>query len=164
LSARSTRLRGGGVTFRPGRRPRMLAWRPWSTSGLPCAAWAAGGRVVRRCGSCVSGGMSGWRSRKVVLVVCWAKRSGWMSGRRPRTLAVLRALTLCRVDDKVALDADRRRRFGAAPRRVGFFIFVRASRVCSSHSSYGVFSPAMVKDRLVFDGVVFRDGACLFRS
>jgi hypothetical protein len=69
-----------------------------------------------------------------------------------------------RVDEKVALDADRRRRFDVAPRKVGFFIFVRAFRVCSSHSSHDVFSPAMVKDRLVFDGVVFRDGACLFRS
>jgi hypothetical protein len=77
---------------------------------------------------------------------------------------VLKALTLCRVDNKVALDADRQHRFGAAPRRVGFFIFVRASRVCFSHSSHGVFSLAMVKGCLVFDGVVFRDGACLFRS
>jgi hypothetical protein len=91
-----------------------------------------------------------------------AGRSG--VARRPRTLVLLRALTLCRVDDKVALDADRRRHFGAAPRRVGFFIYVRASRVCSSHSSHDVFSPALVKGRLVFDRVVFRDGSCLFRS
>jgi hypothetical protein len=66
LSARSTPLRGGGVTFRPGRRPRMSVRRPWSMSSFPCAAWAAGGWVVRRCGSSASGGTSGWRSRKVV--------------------------------------------------------------------------------------------------
>jgi hypothetical protein len=36
LSARSTRLSGDGLTFRPGRRP-------WSASGLPCAAWVVGG-------------------------------------------------------------------------------------------------------------------------
>jgi hypothetical protein len=59
-------LRGGGVTFRPGRRPRMSVQRPWSMSSFPCAAWAAGGWVVRRCGSSASGGTSGRRSRKVV--------------------------------------------------------------------------------------------------
>jgi hypothetical protein len=67
LSARSTPLRRGGVTFRPGRRPRMSVRRPWSTSSFPCAVWAAGGWVVRRCGLSASGGTSGWRSRKVVI-------------------------------------------------------------------------------------------------
>jgi hypothetical protein len=33
--------------------------------------------------------------------------------------------------------------------RVDFFIFVGASRVCSSHSTHGVFSPALVGGRLV---------------
>jgi hypothetical protein len=35
LSARSTPLRRGGVTFRPGRRPRMSVRRLWSTSSFP---------------------------------------------------------------------------------------------------------------------------------
>jgi hypothetical protein len=56
----------GSLTFRPGRRPRMLVRRPWSTSSLPCAAWAAGVWFVRRCGSSRSGGTSGRRSQKVV--------------------------------------------------------------------------------------------------
>jgi hypothetical protein len=34
-----------------------------------CPVWAAGGQVVRRCGLSTSGGMSGWRCRKVVLTV-----------------------------------------------------------------------------------------------
>jgi hypothetical protein len=38
LSARSTPLRGGGVTFRPGRRPQMSVRRLWSMSSFPCAA------------------------------------------------------------------------------------------------------------------------------
>jgi hypothetical protein len=65
--------------------------------------------------------MAGWRSRKVVLVVR-ARRGGaaGCQGGGPESLAVLRALTSCRADDGVALDAGRRRRFGAAPRRVGF--------------------------------------------
>jgi hypothetical protein len=63
-------LRGGNLTFRPGRRPRMLVRRPWSTGSLPCASWATGGWVVRRCGSGSSGGTSGRRSWKMVLVVC----------------------------------------------------------------------------------------------
>jgi hypothetical protein len=68
--ARLTRLRGGNSTFRPGRRPRMLVRRPWSTSSLPCATWVAGACVMRRHSSSTSGGTSGWRSRKVVLAVC----------------------------------------------------------------------------------------------
>jgi hypothetical protein len=39
----SMRLRGGGLTFRPGRRPRILVQWPWSASSLPCAARVAGG-------------------------------------------------------------------------------------------------------------------------
>ena len=31
------------LSFRPGRRPRMLVRRPWSASGLPGVAGAAGG-------------------------------------------------------------------------------------------------------------------------
>lgn len=50
LSARSTRLSGGGSDFMSGRRPRMLVRRPWSASGVLCAAWAAGCRVVRHRG------------------------------------------------------------------------------------------------------------------
>jgi hypothetical protein len=42
LSAQFTRLREGSVIFRPGRRPRMLVRRPWSTSSFSCAAWAVG--------------------------------------------------------------------------------------------------------------------------
>jgi hypothetical protein len=43
LSARSTGLTGGGLTFRPGRRPRMLAWRPWSASvySMQLGLWVA---------------------------------------------------------------------------------------------------------------------------
>ena len=101
--------------------------RPWSTSSLPRVAWAAGGCVVRRCGSSASGGKSGWRSRKVVL---------------------LRAVILGRAGDEVARSVDRWRPFGAAPWRIDFFI-VRASRVCSSHSGHGVFSPILVGGRRV---------------
>jgi hypothetical protein len=38
----------------------------------------------------------------------------------------------------------------------GFFIFFRVSRFCFSHSSYDVFSPAIVKDRQVFTKWVFK--------
>jgi hypothetical protein len=43
LPARSACLRGGILTFRSGRRPRMLVRRPRSTSSWPCAARVAGG-------------------------------------------------------------------------------------------------------------------------
>jgi hypothetical protein len=33
--------------------------------------------------------------------------------------------------------------------RVGFFIFIGASRVCSSHSTHGIFSPALIGCHLV---------------
>jgi hypothetical protein len=36
--------------------------------------------------------------------------------------------------------------------RVDFFIFVGVSRVCSSHSTHGVFSPALVGGRLILVG------------
>jgi hypothetical protein len=39
-------------------------------------------------------------------------------------LTVLRALVSCRANDEVAFDAIRRRRIGAASRRVGFFFYV----------------------------------------
>jgi hypothetical protein len=89
LSAQSTHLRGGDLAFRPGQRPRVLVWRSWSASGLPCAAWVVGGWVVQRCGSSASGGTSGRRSRKVVLAVRWALQSRWMSGRRPRNFVTV---------------------------------------------------------------------------
>jgi hypothetical protein len=41
----------------------------WSTSSFPCAAWVAGGWVVRRYGLTASGGTSGWWFRKVVFVI-----------------------------------------------------------------------------------------------
>ena len=63
------------LPFRPGRRPRMLLRRPWSASGLPGAARAVGGRVVRRRGPGVGGGMSGRRPRKVVQVVSASSRA-----------------------------------------------------------------------------------------
>jgi hypothetical protein len=49
-------------------------------------------------------------------------------------------------------------------RRVGFFIYVWASRVCSSHSSHGVFSPAVVKGRLVLAMRCFRVCSWVFSS
>jgi hypothetical protein len=60
----------GSLTFRPGRRPRMLVRWPWSTSSLSCVAWAAGNWVVRRCGSSSSGGTLGQQPQKVVSK-CW---------------------------------------------------------------------------------------------
>jgi hypothetical protein len=65
-------LRGGNLTFRPGRRPRMLVRRPWSTSSFPvqlglrvagsCGVAARGRAVV-----CRDGGPGRW---------CW-----WFAGR-----------------------------------------------------------------------------------
>jgi hypothetical protein len=139
MSARSTRLSGDGLTFRPGRRPRILVRWPWSASSQPCAARVAAEScgVVAQVRAVASqyGDPGRW---------CW--RFAWRGaavgcrGGGPETLAVLRASTLCRADDEVALDVGHRRPFGAAPRMVGFFICIRASRVCSSHSSRGVFS------------------------
>jgi hypothetical protein len=43
LLARLTHLKGGGLTFRLGRRPQILVRRPWSASVLPGAARVAGG-------------------------------------------------------------------------------------------------------------------------
>jgi hypothetical protein len=65
-------LSRGRLTFRPGRRPRMFGAAAVVYEQFSCAAWAMGGWVVRRCGSSSSGGTSGRRSRKVVLVVCLA--------------------------------------------------------------------------------------------
>ena len=85
LAARLSELLGQRqqrLPFRPGRRPRMLVRRPWSASVLPGAAWAVGGRVVRRRGSHVGGGMS---------------------GRRPQVFLHHRGRSfLCRVGDKFA--------------------------------------------------------------
>jgi hypothetical protein len=140
------------LTFRPGRRPWMLVRRSWSTSSFPCAAWAAGGWVVWRCGSSSSGGMSGRRSRKMVLVVCRAWWCSWMSGRQPRGLSVLSASHLVSCGRRGCLDAGRRRHVPLLFWRVGFFIFVGASRVFSSHSTHGIFSPALVGGHLVLVG------------
>jgi hypothetical protein len=81
------------------------------------AAWAADGRVARRRSSIASGGTSGWRSRKVVLVVC-AGRGGAAGcrGGGPESLAVLWASISCRVGDKVAL--------AQFSWRFGFFTFL----------------------------------------
>jgi hypothetical protein len=98
------------LTFRPGRRPRMLVRQPWSTSSFLCAAWAVGGWVVRRCGSTSSGGTSGRRSRKMVLVVCRAWWCSWMSGQRPRRLSVLSASHLVSCGRRGCLDVGRQRR------------------------------------------------------
>ena len=56
------------LPFRPGRRPRMLVRRPWSASGLPGAAWAVGGRVVRRRGFSRLWGFARGLCRVVVMV------------------------------------------------------------------------------------------------
>jgi hypothetical protein len=61
-------------------------------------------------------------------------------------------VTLCRVGDEVVLDAGRRRRVAHLFYWVDFFIFVGESRVCSSHRIHGVFSPALVRGRLVLVG------------
>jgi hypothetical protein len=130
-------LSGDRLTFRPGRRPRMLVQRPWSTNSLPCAAWAAGGWVVRCCGLSSSGGAPGRRSRKEVLLFGEAAPKGVhrdlvSSGRRG------------------LLDAGCWRRVALLFWRIDFFIFVGASRVYSSHSTHGVFSLALVRGRLVW--------------
>jgi hypothetical protein len=72
---------------------------------------------VHRRGLSAAGGMSGWRSQKVVLPV---SLSEW----RPQTLKVLRASTLCCADNKVSLNAGHQRRFCAAHQRVSFFMYV----------------------------------------
>jgi hypothetical protein len=88
-----------------GRRPRMLVRRPWSASGVLCAAWAAGCRVVRRRGSecerryvgmaVPEGGVGGLCAGRGGLVGC--------RGGGPESLTVLRTSTLCREGDKVVL-------------------------------------------------------------
>jgi hypothetical protein len=50
------------------------------------------------------------------------------------------------------LDVGRRRRVAQLFWRVDFFIFVGASHVCFSHSTYSVFSLALVGGRLVLVG------------
>jgi hypothetical protein len=92
---------------------------------------------VRRCGFSVSGGKSDdcpgrwcWRSAR-------SSRAVGCRGGGSETLAVLRALTSCRAEDGI----DR-----ATPKRVDFFIFVRASHVCFSHSNHAIFSPIVRMD------------------
>jgi hypothetical protein len=91
---------------------------------------------VQRRGSSVSGGTLGWRS-------AGRRRAGGCRGGGPETLSLLRALW-----------------------RVGFFIYVRASRVCSSHSSHDVYSPEVVNGLLVRWSGVFMvvPGSCLARG
>jgi hypothetical protein len=120
-------LKRGGLTSRTGRRPWILVRRPQilvqqllSASNFPYAAWVVGGWIVRRRGLNASGSMLGWRSWKVVSAICWT--SGW----RPRTLSMLMAC-----------------------QRVGYFIYVWASGVCSSHSSHDIFSSAVMNDCMV---------------
>jgi hypothetical protein len=134
-----------------GRRPRMLVRRPWSASGVLCAAWAAGCRVVRRRGSecerryvgmaVPEGGVGGLCAGRGGLVGC---RGGGLE-----SLTVLRTSTLCREGDKVVL-AQFSERF--------VFSYVGVSRVCSSHSRHGVFSPAWFEGKLVLASVSF---ACI---
>jgi hypothetical protein len=62
-------LRGGGLAFRWGAAPDVgvaaMVYEQFALCSLAESGW-----VVRRCGSSSSGGTMGWRSRKVVLVVC----------------------------------------------------------------------------------------------
>jgi hypothetical protein len=61
----------------------------------------------------------------------------------------------CHTDDKVALDANPHRCYDPSPRRIDFFIYIRVFHVCSSHSSYGVFSLAVVNGHPVLMEWVF---------
>jgi hypothetical protein len=88
-------------------------------------------QVAMSCGvmtRSASSGMSRWRSRKVVSMVC-AGRGGFVGcrGDGPESLAVLRTMTSCHVGDKVD--------FAQLFWRFVFFTYVGVSRVCSSHSS-----------------------------
>jgi hypothetical protein len=115
----------------------MLVRQPWSTNSLPYAAWATGGWVVRHCGSSSSGGAPGRRSRKEVLLSGEATPKG-----------VHRDLVSS--GQRGLLDAGCWRRVAQLFWRVDFLIFVGASRVCSSYSTHGAFSPALVGGRLVW--------------
>jgi hypothetical protein len=135
-----------------GRRPRMLVRRPWSASGVLCAAWAAGCRVVRRRGSecerryvgmaVPEGGVGGLCAGRGGLVGC--------RGGGPESLAVLRTSTLCHKGDKFDL--------AQFLERFVFFSYVGVSRVCSSHSRLGVFSSAWLEGKVVLASV---SSACI---
>jgi hypothetical protein len=129
-SARSMRLRGGGLTFRPG--GGSGCW--YGRCGLRAVCPVQLGlRVARLCGveararAVVSrdGGPGRWCFRFGVhcdLVSC-----GWWG----------------------YLDDGRQRYVAQLFWSVGFFIFVGASHVCSSHSTHGVFYLALVGGRPV---------------
>jgi hypothetical protein len=82
-----------------------------------------------------------------------ARRSGGSRGGGSEISATSGLFDLGRVGDKVALGVGRRRVRCRFWREVlwnaGLFTFARASRVCSSYSSRGVFSLAVLGDRLV---------------
>jgi hypothetical protein len=118
----------------------------------------------------------GWLSRVASWLECecwyvgmantwWSVRCGGAArcrGDGPKALAILRALSLSRADNEAAFDAGCWIRVDVAPRRVGFFIYARASRACSSHSSNNVFSLAMVKGQLVSASIVLSLGCSVF--
>jgi hypothetical protein len=72
---------------------------------LPCAAWVAGGRFVRRRSSRASGGMSGRRPRKVVVLVDaqGATEQRYVGAAAPNVCHLRGCLTLGRLGDKVTL-------------------------------------------------------------
>jgi hypothetical protein len=74
----------------------------------------------------------------------------WVGAEAPKALSAECIVTLCRVGDEVISILV----VGVVWRswRVVFFTSVGASRVCSSHSTHGVFSPALVGGRLVLVG------------
>jgi hypothetical protein len=80
LSVRSTRLGGGGLTFMSGWWLCMFVRWQWYANGLPEP-------VVCR-GSSASGGMSGWRSWKMVLAVRWGCGAAGCHGGGLETLLV----------------------------------------------------------------------------
>jgi hypothetical protein len=136
LSARSTRLSGGGWTLSRGggsgcwcggRGLRAVlsgslgCGRPGrAASQLDRERWYVGMAVPE-------GGVGGLR---------WAWRSGWMSGRRPRKFGSVVGIDL--------VSCGRQGRFGAVLLEVWLLHLPGASFACSSHSSHGVFSPARV--------------------
>jgi uncharacterized membrane protein YgdD (TMEM256/DUF423 family) len=75
-----------------------------------------------------------------------------MSGRHPQRLSVLSASHLVSCGRRGCLDAGRWCRVAQLFWRVGFFIFVGASPVCSFHSTHIVFSPVLVGGHLVLVG------------
>jgi hypothetical protein len=71
-------------------------------------------------------------------------------GGGPESLTVLRTSTLCREGDKVVL--------AQFSERFVFFSYVGVSRVCSSHSRHGVFSPVWLEGKLILTSV---SSACI---